>query len=356
MTTSQHPVRLVADIGGTHARFGLVDDGGVGRIRTLRNAELPGLREAIGAYLERVDPDPSPRHAAVAVAAPAAGDRVELTNLAWSFSIAELREELGLDQLLVINDFVALALALPDLPAETTPLVKDGEATAGAPLAVLGPGTGLGVAGLLPAGEGSPRGGQMGGFSLAAVRRKRCLGAVLGPLSDLGPSNGGWIPLATEGGHRDLAPATEREWQVCEELRAVYGHVSCERVLSGPGMVALYRALCRLAGREDEALEPREIVERADGCPRCAETLQLFCAQLGAVAGDLALTLGARGGVFVGGGIVTRMGEAFRRDAFVRRFEAKGRLSDYLRRIPVRRIDHPSPALLGAARALTGTT
>ncbi len=317
MTASQHPVRLVADIGGTHARFGLVQGGVLGGIRTLRNAEFPGLRRAIGAYLEIARPDPPPRHAAVAVASPATDDRVQLTNLAWSFSIAQLREELGLERLLVINDFVALALALPDLPAETTPLVKDGEAVAGAPLAVLGPGTGLGVAGLLPAGEG-------------------------------------WMPLATEGGHRDLAAATEREWQVFKELEAGYGHVSCERVLSGPGMAALYRALCRLEGRDDDAIEPREIVEQADECPRCAETVQMFCAQLGAVAGDLALTLGARGGVFVGGGIVTRMGEAFQRDAFVRRFEAKGRLSDYLRRIPVRRIDHPSPALLGAARALAG--
>jgi len=318
MKTLQHQPRLVADIGGTYARFGLVGgEGEVERILALRSAEFSGLREAIGAYLSMAGAERPPRQAAVAVASPATGDRIEFTNLPWSFSIAQLRAELGLDRLLVLNDFTALALALPELPAEATTRIKDGEAMPGAPLAVLGPGTGLGVGALVPAGED-------------------------------------WIPLASEGGHRDLAPVSEREWQVCEALRAAHGRVSCERVLSGPGLLGVYRSLCRLAEQSAEELEPRDVVERARAraCPHCTEAVELFCAQLGAVAGDLALTLGARGGLFLGGGIVTRMGAAFRSEAFIRRFEAKGRLSDYLRRIPVRRIDHPSPTLFGAARAL----
>jgi glucokinase len=167
---------------------------------------------------------------------------------------------------------------------------------------------------------------------------------------------GGWVPLQGEGGHVSLAAATPREAAVLDQLRQRHGHASAERAVCGPGLEALHEALSRVDGVGDSSpLPAAEISARALAATdaRCAETLSLFCAFLGSVAGNLALTLGARGGVYIGGGIVPRLGESFARSPFRARFEDKGRFRGYLAAIPVYVIDTPdSPALRGAAQAL----
>uniref|UniRef100_UPI000475429C glucokinase n=1 Tax=Ideonella sp. B508-1 TaxID=137716 RepID=UPI000475429C len=264
---------------------------------------------------------PVPALAAVGIATPVTGDRVQMTNHHWSFSIEALRQALGFERLRVINDFTALALALPHLPAHELRQVGGGAAQPGAAIGLVGAGTGLGVSGLLP----------------------------------LGPR---WLPLAGEGGHVSLPAETPLEAELVAVLRQRYGRVSAERALSGPGLRALHQALGVVQGQSvtpADAPEAAAIVEAAlaGGDAHCAQVLDLFCGWLGAVAGDLALTLGARGGVYIGGGIVPRLGMAFDRSPFRARFEAKGRFASYLREIPVQLILSPtSPALRGAAEAL----
>ncbi len=314
--------RLLADIGGTNARFAWQEAMG----EPLRDAAILATQEhatlasAIRHYLAGVG-IATPRWCAIGIANPVLGDRVQMTNHRWSFSTSALQADLGFDRLLVLNDFTAMALALPDLQPHELRRVGGTAAVAGAPMALIGPGTGLGVSGLLPSAE-----------------------------------PGGWIPLQGEGGHVSLAAATEREAAVVARLRQRYGHASAERAVSGAGLEALHEALARLDGLGDfSPLPAADISTRALASTdaRCGEALALFCAFLGSVAGDLALTLGARGGVYVGGGIVPRLGEAFARSPFRARFEDKGRFRDYLAAIPVYVIDTPvSPALRGAAHAL----
>ena len=162
------------------------------------------------------------------------------------------------------------------------------------------------------------------------------------------------MPLQGEGGHVSLPASTPREAQVAAWLAARHGHVSAERVLSGPGLLALYTALCALDGVPAETLSAEAVSARGrDGtCPHCVEALSMFCALLGTVAGDLALTLGARGGIYIGGGIVPQLGEFFARSPFRARFEAKGRFQPYLARIPTWVIRSPHVALIGASAAL----
>ncbi|MDX1999201.1 MAG: glucokinase [Thermoanaerobaculia bacterium] len=316
MATSAPP--LVADIGGTHVRFARLDRAGQLFDRaSFRCREFPSPVEAVRAYLAAASPGPAPERAAFAVAGPVEGDQVSLTNNPWSFSLAATRQALGLAELFAGNDFEALALGLPGLAAEDTEIWQQGCAVAGTPLAVLGPGTGLGV------------------------------GAVV-------PTPGGWTALATEGGHRDLAATTAREWAVVEKL-SQRGPVAAEAVLSGPGLGRLHQALAELAGRVPEPeLGAAAVVERAQaGDPLAAEAVALFCGWLGAVAGDLALTLGARGGLFLGGGVIARLGALFHRALFLERFAAKGRFRPYLAAIPVAALRDPEGVTLaGAARWL----
>ncbi|MGH6962500.1 MAG: glucokinase, partial [Dongiaceae bacterium] len=163
-----------------------------------------------------------------------------------------------------------------------------------------------------------------------------------------------WAAIEGEGGHATFAPMSERESRIADLLRGRFGHVSWERVLSGPGLVNLYTAIAQLDRRAAEALTPEAIADRglAGSCPVCREALEIFCAILGTAAGSLALTLGARGGVFIGGGIVPRLGAFFDASAFRARFESKGRLSDYVRPIPTFVITAANPGLIGAAMAL----
>jgi len=246
------------------------------------------------------------------------GDRVAMTNRDWAFSIESLRQRLGLRRVLVLNDFTALALALPTLASDELEAVGAGAAVAGEAIALLGPGTGLGVGGLVVAGERA-------------------------------------VPLRSEGGHVTLSAGDEREERAIAALRREFGHASAERALSGGGLVNLYRIACAEADRAPSPLAPADVsalaLARSDQA--CVEAVELFFALLGGVAGNLALTVGARGGVYVGGGIVTRLGEWIHRSQFRARFEAKGRYQPYLSSIPVWAIRALSPpALRGANAAL----
>jgi len=306
---------LIADIGGTHARFALVRPGAPpADTVVLRCGDYRGPAEAAQGYLATVAPGQAVRRAAFAVASPVTGERIDMTNSPWSFTVAEVGKALGLERLEVVNDFTAVALSLRHLAGDDLVRLGGGEGVAGAALAVLGPGTGLGVSGLVPAA-------------------------------------GRWSPLSTEGGHVTLAAADEREAAVIAWLRHRFGHVSAERVLSGPGLVSLYEAVAAVLGRQPVYNTPDAITQRAvdNTCPVCRETLDTFFAFLGTVAGDLALTLGARGGVFLAGGILPRVRGALEASNFRSRFEAKGRFQAYLAPVPTWLVVHPQPAFAGLA-------
>lgn len=315
----QPPItRLVGDVGGTNARFALLGAQGLSDIRVLACADHDTFADALRSYLAAVGAA-GVRHVAIGIANPVYGDHIRMTNHHWAFSIAQTRADLGLETFLVLNDFAVLARALPELPANERVQVGGGSAVAGAPLGLLGAGTGLGVSGLIPT------------------------------------AGGGWMPLAGEGGHVSFAPYDEREVEVWRLAHARFGHVSAERLLGGAGMAFLHHALGQIAGHtttpERSAADiTRLALEGSDAL--CHDTVTLFCTLLGTVAADLAITLGARGGVYIGGGIVPRLGEFFVRSPFRQRFEDKGRTSPYLRDIPVWVIHSPWPALLGAAAAL----
>ncbi len=312
--------RLLADIGGTHARFAWQAGPGqaVESVLTLPCAEHESLSDAVRSYLHRIG-RPVPPACAMAIANPVTGDRVAMTNHHWAFSIRELKAQLGLQRLLVVNDFTALALALPRLAPSDRWQLGGSEPEAGAAIGLIGPGTGLGVSGLLSDGRG------------------------------------GWVPIQGEGGHGTLGATTAREAAVLERLRDWHGHVSAERAVCGQGLVDIHSALQQLDSAAGSQLTAAAITDAAlaGQDARCTEALQLFCGFLGIAAGNLALTLGARGGVYIGGGIVPRLGRWFADSPFRARFEAKGRFADYLRPVPVYVIDTPqSPAFLGAAEAL----
>lgn len=315
--------RLLGDIGGTHARFGWQSDAlsAVVHVQVLPCAAHASLQAAIEFYLAAQNLPP-PAWAALGIANPVTGDAVAMTNHHWRFSVSGLRQALGLRRLLLLNDFTALALALPGLEAQNKRLI-DPQGTSierpEATLALLGPGTGLGVSGLV-------RGLQQ------------------------------WVPISGEGGHVSLAAANAAEFALIEAMQKRYGHVSAERVLSGPGLLDLYGAWAEVKGETSPTLGgPAAVLEaaRADADSTAAQTVKTFVNFLASVAGDLALTLGAHGGVYLGGGIVPRFGELFDPLAFRQRFEAKGRFKPYLEQIPVWLIHSPvSPALQGAAQAL----
>lgn len=311
--------RLVGDIGGTNARFAWLAEPGapLARVASYRCAEHASLEAAIRRYLEEHGMA-VPAWGAIGIANPVVGDHVRMTNHHWAFSIEDMRQRLEMKRLLVLNDFTALALALPALSADEVQAVGRGTPVPRAPIGLVGPGTGLGVSGLLPA------------------------------------AGGHYLPVNGEGGHATLAAVDDRDEAVLRVLRGRFGHVSAERAVSGPGLVQLYRALCEVEGVAAEAIEAPEITRRAlEGTDaRCLGALELFCGFLGNIAGNIALTLGARGGVYIGGGIVPRLGEWFSRSPFRDRFESKGRFRAYLSEIPTFVVHAAAPALVGAARAL----
>jgi glucokinase len=319
LTAAPSPQRpwLVADIGGTNARFGLVQSPGEppGRIQVLTLRDHAGLAEAAATYLARHAGDVRPTAACVAVAGQVAEDGgFRLTNAHWSGSAAEIRADLGLDHVELINDFEALALALPALGPGDLRALGDALPAGGAPAAVLGPGTGLGVAGLVRAGDRM-------------------------------------VAVPGEGGHVDLPAATDRELEIVAMLREEQGTTEAEHLLSGEGMARLYGLIARLHGVPVEPLSAAQICARRTD-PLCHETLETFCALLGSFAGNVALTFGARSGVYIGGGILPRIWDVLRRSEFRRRFESKPPMERYLRAIPTALIVAPTPALAGAAARL----
>ncbi len=291
--------RLLADIGATYARLCIERErGAFERIAVLPCDDYGDFVSMVRAYLNSV-PDVVPRHGAMAIAYPIDGDAVRMTNRDWAFSIKEVQQQLGLSTLLVVNNFTALAMSLPRVGPEGRVQVGGGTAASDGVIGLLGPGTGLGVSALIPA-------------------------------------NDRWVTLATEGGHTSFAPIDERELRVLRHVWKTMSHVSAERLVSGPGIELIYEALRDGATDAPANLSTAEIVRRAqqNGHPVCADTIDCFCAMLGTVASNLALTLGATGGIFVGGGIVPRLGELFLRSSFRQRFEDKGRFSSYVARIP----------------------
>jgi glucokinase len=303
--------RLIADIGGTHARFALAGSDGVPRDEhKLLVADFPGPVEAALAYLagRRV------RDAVLAVATPVDSDWIDLTNAHWAFSVAETRTALGVERLAVINDFTAQALAVPRLASDDRILIKPGQPRQSGAIAVIGPGTGLGVAGLLR-------------------------------------FHDAWYPIPSEGGHTSLAVHDEREAALLLRLQARFGHVSTERVLSGPGLINLATTLAELDGEVIDLDEPREVSRRAEAgeCRFCREALERFSSLLGAAAGDLALLFCALGGVYIGGGLCKRLGPLLDVARLRESFVAKGRFDDYLDRVPIYLVTRRDPGLLGAA-------
>ena len=306
---------VVADIGGTNARFAWIGpDGRPTGERSLRVADYPGLIEALEAFRDgrRV------QSACVAMACPVEAEEVRLTNANFGFTKTAVRRHFGLENFAVINDFTAQALALPHLDAgEAVAIGPQISAPAGLPLAVLGPGTGLGVSGLLPVG---PR----------------------------------WVPLSGEGGHVSFAPRDREECDLLMVLSGRFGRVSVERILSGQGLVDLHTARAELAGTP-YAVAPRaaDITAAAlAGDAFATGTINSFLGILGGVAGDLALTLGSFGGVYIAGGIVPRVQPLLEASPFRARFEDKGRMGRLLAGVPTRLVVAPWPALVGCAARL----
>ena len=309
--------RLVADIGGTNARFALeIAPQQFKFVEVLACNDYNTLVDAVKEFLRRHDIS-AVRHAAVAIANPIVGDWVQMTNHHWAFSIETTRQALHLETLLFLNDFTAQALAIIRTPAEELLQVGGLAPVEGAPKAVIGPGTGLGVSGLIP-------------------------------------SPAGYVPLAGEGGHTSFPPFDDAEMAVWQYAKQRYGHVSAERFLSGAGLVLIYEALAEREGARRQDLTAAEISERAlsGSSPLCRLTLDIFCAMLGTVSSNLALTLGARGGVYLCGGIVPRFIDYFRQSPFRNRFESKGRFDAYLAAIPVYVVLSKHPGISGAAVAL----
>ena len=310
---------LIADIGGTNARFALVNDpeSQPFEARTLRCADYDTLVDATEAYLKQVNYS-RPQHAAFSIATPVAGDYLEMTNHVWRFSIRQTRRLLSFESLKVLNDYTALALALPHFRANDCLQIGGKQSPQGAVLAVLGPGTGLGVSAVSKAGHL-------------------------------------WMPLQGEGGHVSYGPLDEREAGVISIIRRKLSHVSAESLASGPGLSLLYQSIAILDGISVEPTEPEKITAMAiqKSSEIAEETVSMFCSILGTVAGNLALTLGARGGVFIGGGIVPQLGEYFSQSLFRSRFENHGRFTPYLQKIPTYVIHSKYPALRGATIALS---
>ena len=311
--------RLLGDIGGTHARWAWQEgaDSALQDISVQACRASATLLDSARTYLAATG-HAHPHSACIGIATAVTGDEVRMTNNPWSFSISELKQSLGVKHCLLLNDFTALAMSLPGLTASDLCPIGGGVAIAGAPIALIGPGTGLGVSGLLPAADGR------------------------------------YCALSGEGGHVTLAATDEREAVLLSLLRRRFGHISAERLLSGPGLVELYRVSCELHGRTPIDMTPPEVSLAASSAsdPDCVASARYFAALLGTVAGNLALTLGARGGLYIGGGVVPRLGAAFNGALFRQRFEDKGRFQDYLRAIPCWIITASTPALLGASRAL----
>ncbi len=311
---------LVADIGGTNARFGLslgkdpetlkyrIEQQRVYKCESYRN-----FSDVLSAYLSDVGVA-NPDYACIAVAGPVDGDIVRLTNLSWEFSISTLSHKFGIKRLEVVNDFHALAYSAKHMKDQDLTVIKEGIVKPESAKAIIGPGTGLGVAALVP-------------------------------------FDGKWTPLPGEGGHSAFSPINEKEAAILALARRKHAHVSTETFLSGTGLRYLYQVLATLHGETVHDYYAKDISFHAinDSDKTCREALNLFCGMLGNFCGDAALMYGAKGGVYLGGGILPRFITFLKDSDFENRFNHKGVMSDYVANIPVYLMTHDQPALVGAA-------
>jgi len=310
-------IALVADIGGTNARFALADlaTRSIRKAENFRAEDFETIADAAHAYLESIGEKPS--SGCFAVAGPVGGEEITFTNSHWTFRPADIRAALKLKRFLPVNDFYALASSVHYLPDDYFASVKAGAGDPLAPTLVIGPGTGLGQALIVPFGD------------------KRRI-------------------VSTEGGHVSFAPRTEEEIAVMRFIAREHPRVSVERLLSGRGLVNIHRALCAVSDTQRISLRADEITAAAiEGkYPIAVKAVDMFCAVLGRVAGDAVLATGARGGVVLGGGILPKISDLFLRSAFKERFLDKGRMRDYVDIAPIRMIVKEGAALIGAAAAL----
>ncbi len=312
---------LVGDIGGTHARFALAELGrgraGISEPRIYDNRDYPSAEAAIEAYLGDAAPSARPERVVLAVAGPVTDGRMDFTNSDWELSERGLRREGRFRAARLINDFAAQALGAPRVaPDGLRRIGPEVEGERNGTLAVLGPGTGFGLAGLVRQG-------------------------------------GGEVVLATEGGHAGFAPADETDAEILRLFSRSHGRVSVERVLSGHGLYELYLAMGAIEGLRPMCTDERQVQQSArEGETLAKVTIDRFCRILGSAAGDIALTLGARGGVYVTGGVAVSLADEIVAGGFRGRFEAKGRFEDYMRQIPAFLVLEPYAALIGAASLL----
>ena len=310
--------RLLADIGATQARFTLeTEPGKFDFVEVFRCDDFKGITGLLHAYLDK-HAGIQVRHAAFAIANPVEGDQVRMTNRDWSFSIEEVRREFGLYTLLVVNGFTALAMSLPGLQEKDRLQIGGGKPVADSVIGVLGPGTGLGVSGLIPTSDG-------------------------------------FVTLGSEGGHVNFAPVDEREFAILQYAWKEWPHVSAERLISGPGIELIYKALAQRNKVKSKPRNAEDITRAAlnDADALCLETLECFAGMLGSFAANLAVTLGALGGIYIGAGIVPQMAQWFAGSSFRARFEAKGRFETYVAHIPTYVITTPNPAFYGVSAILS---
>ncbi|MFK4506550.1 glucokinase [Bradyrhizobium huanghuaihaiense] len=303
---------LLADVGGTNVRFALLADGMVSTITRMAVSDSATFQEALAAYLSASTQVDKMAHAILAASGVVQDGRCALTNNSWVIDAEELRRTHGFSTVRLINDFEAVAWALPRLGASSLLQLGGRQRIAGAPLAAIGPGTGLGMAVSIP-------------------------------------HLGGRIVLSSEGGHSTMASGSLREDAVIEHLRRRFGHVSAERVLSGAGLENLHDALAEIDGVSSPKRRAADITRAAiDGTSTVSRgAVDMFCAMLGSVAGNLALALNARGGIFIGGGILRHMPDYLAASQFRRRFEEKGRLRKFLEPIPAYLILDDDVAFVG---------
>ena len=311
-------INIIADIGGTNMRVAQVDaQGNITNITIYACAEHDSLAVVLTDFISKQQLNGKKINACLAIACPVDKDLIVMTNLPWQFSQSQLKAQLSLNQLVLVNDFTAIAHSIPHLGAQQKVQIGKGDVIASKPISICGAGTGLGVANLIPVGSN-------------------------------------WHSLSGEGGHVDIAPVDEQEIAILQFLSKKYVRVSSEQLLSGLGIEQIYQALSFIKNGEAQILTAKEITENAlaGECGLCVETLAQFCRILGSFAGNLALTLGSYGGVYIAGGIVPRFIEFFANSDFRTRFEAKGRLSSFNQPIPTFIVTEDQPGLLGASAYL----
>lgn len=303
---------LLADVGGTRTRFALFADGALGPIESLRTGAYASMQDAVHHFLNTQVAGTVVERAVIAAAGPVSGGRCKLTNARWILDAEGLRQTLHLRSVRLVNDLEALGWAVPHLGSDDLVAVGEGSALPGEPVAVIAPGTGLGLSCYLPGAP--PR------------------------------------VAASEAGHATLAATDSGDAAILERLRQRFGHVSAERALSGGGLLNLQAALAVEADRPPASSSPEAIVREAVyGSPAENAALETFCDFLGSFAGDMALTFAARGGVLIGGGIAPHILPVLVGSAFRKRFAAKGRFADYVGQIPTAIIVRPEPTFLGLA-------